>query len=750
MSDATVVMEGRHSSVEIRVRLDVLGEPPSYTDIPPPDVHQKPTNPDVPPHSPPPYHPTRLDKSAEEGMVPAFLDSVRQPSRGFLGNCKGWRAALLGFSSLSWGLAAAGVFILGLTKPAYDEPAHTGPTATVFTVDCASMKNYRIWLHLLLAVLSAALLTAAGYTAHVYTSPTRSEVHAAHKQRRSLEVGALSLRNLFYISWWRRAGALAAIICAIFLPVFYNATFYATFVNVDYNVGLVSENFFNHHATFDTHAGKPLTGWQPIESRRQTMMSDRNVEAVPYKMPTTEALVKWKNVTIEECLTAYTKGFVGSSRNVLAVTTVPRWQDEQDLIGFHAQKADPLKPATHQWFCGGNTCEPTDLDPSAWTLGPDRTPVAYCLIEPVSMPSQCRLQASRPLLAVASSLTLLLSLAMTSLLLFQRKLLFVVQGDALASFLDAPDRFTTGMCTLSQHELTHTWSTISPYPRRWRPGPDVLWSVPSRGRWARFHWTAGLLALAGAVEYFMVCYSTEPSLTVLFRYGFGRISPSTAVDFLRTTSPPSSLLQSLPSHLLLAALPQALIASIWTLLYYPLLSTLTAAAEYASYAHTRHGLRVSRAPLGHQRSTLGLSVPYYRSLWLFAELCLLTFLTGQALSVGRVDFLAADGALTAAYHALHWNSPAIVMALALVVPPLLLAPSVVGMAPAEGPPVAGLESAVLAAAGQPAEGEGEAWVAPSVWRVAWGVGESDRAGIGHLGFSVGRVQAVGEGDRFYF
>lgn len=73
----------------------------------------------------------------------------------------------------------------------------------LFEGDCAVVKRWDTALHLLINILSTALLAASSFTMQCLSSPTREEVDAAHKNRHSLEIGLLSLTNLFRMRAWK-------------------------------------------------------------------------------------------------------------------------------------------------------------------------------------------------------------------------------------------------------------------------------------------------------------------------------------------------------------------------------------------------------------------------------------------------------------------------------------------------------------------------------------------------------------------
>ena len=75
----------------------------------------------------------------------------------------------------------------------------------IYTGDCGLVERWNTALHLLINVLGTCLLAASSFTMQCLSSPTRSETDAAHVQRRDLDIGIVSFKNLFYMNWLKRS-----------------------------------------------------------------------------------------------------------------------------------------------------------------------------------------------------------------------------------------------------------------------------------------------------------------------------------------------------------------------------------------------------------------------------------------------------------------------------------------------------------------------------------------------------------------
>jgi hypothetical protein len=91
------------------------------------------------------------------------------------------------------------------------------PLGTLISGDCDAVKSADTWLHLLINILSTLILFGSSVFMQLLGSPTRRDIDRAHAQRRQLDVGVTSFRNLFGIS--KRRVILWVILALSALPV---------------------------------------------------------------------------------------------------------------------------------------------------------------------------------------------------------------------------------------------------------------------------------------------------------------------------------------------------------------------------------------------------------------------------------------------------------------------------------------------------------------------------------------------------
>ena len=67
---------------------------------------------------------------------------------------------------------------------------------TLYHGSCETTRKLNIGVHLLINVLSTILLSASNYCMQCMSAPTRQEVDRAHAEKKWLDIGVQSLRNL--------------------------------------------------------------------------------------------------------------------------------------------------------------------------------------------------------------------------------------------------------------------------------------------------------------------------------------------------------------------------------------------------------------------------------------------------------------------------------------------------------------------------------------------------------------------------
>ena len=74
-----------------------------------------------------------------------------------------------------------------------------GRIVTLYSGSCGKSKKIGLWFHLGINVLSTLLFSGSNYTQQCLAAPTRNEIDAAHAERKWMDIGVPSVRNLFRI-----------------------------------------------------------------------------------------------------------------------------------------------------------------------------------------------------------------------------------------------------------------------------------------------------------------------------------------------------------------------------------------------------------------------------------------------------------------------------------------------------------------------------------------------------------------------
>ena len=114
----------------------------------------------------------------------------------------------------------------------------------------------------------------------------------------------------------------------------------------------------------------------------------------------------------------------------------------------------------------------------------------------------------------------------------------------------------------------------------------------------------------------------------LWSLGYGGVSPETMIDLY------GKFWENLIPMILLANLPQVLLSFLY-LTYNSLFTSMLLAEEWSGFAHQRKTLRVT-CPVGKQRSTYWLQLPYLYGIPLLVMSGILHWLVSQSIFLVRV------------------------------------------------------------------------------------------------------------------
>lgn len=221
------------------------------------------------------------------------------------------------------------------------------------------------------------------------------------------------------------------------------------------------------------------------------------------------------------------------------------------------------------------------------------------------------------------------------------------------------------------------------------------------------------------------------SLPALSRLGFGAVDPRTILGVK---------IDSTIGLVLVANLAQPILSFVY-FTYNGLFTAMLLGYEWTSYAHVRKGLRVSRAPIGAQRSTYFLQLPYRFVLPLMVISGLIHWITSQSIFLVAFDIYEYDGSrpkISSDHLRSCGFSPIAIISGIILGGIMVIAAFVFGYLPYKtGTNLAGSCSAAMSAACHNEELDGVDGQIAARERLQWGTRGTGSDGVGHCVFLCG-------------
>ncbi|EJT68583.1 hypothetical protein GGTG_13843 [Gaeumannomyces tritici R3-111a-1] len=628
---------------------------------------------------------------------------------------------------------------------------------------CKNIKMANTGIHVLINVLSTALLAGSNYCMQVLSAPTRAQVDRAHTRGRWVDVGVPSLRNLFVAVGWRNK-ILWVLMATSSIPLhlLYNSVVFST----------ISASWYTVNPT----PRYLVSAWEGLKKRPDVPGHFKDLVSKYHQGDLTRLSGK-------DCVKAYG----------------PAWQSEwSDLLiiyGEHGPQADSshrdavnpevwvdmswsqFEASDSSWICWwpnavgttvgqGGQCEEQIRKWGNGEPGNDY-PLRWHWLECHALPgkNRCRLVLSPHLgwvvvgmnvvkVAVMAFIASTNASASPSCSSIDDKHLFeddgmpLVQreassehipiltiGDAVASFLRTPDERTSGMPLFSWRDGNHFswWADLRQQHRfpcyRQAGIPERKAAVAEPWRWAcSIAFSAALLLTAVGLM-----------IKGLLGDLGSVISPQ---DFFGELGKPSSRtimsvgLEGVNKNVLLANLPQALLSFTYVS-YNSLLTQACVATEWDRFAQTTKGIRVSTHRAGAQRAAYFLQLPFRYAVPLIVGTGVLHWLVSQTIFLVFVEFVTNHEVKPKKTQISCAWSPFGVVLITLVGTLMLMALVWVASRRLRSPmPIAGSCSVAISAACHPLAYEEGAWEKPLCWGMQRGNSQDETI----------EVQVIGGGD----
>ncbi|KAL4889597.1 hypothetical protein BDV59DRAFT_210270, partial [Aspergillus ambiguus] len=573
---------------------------------------------------------SRNDSAYDETVRHAHLKPLRWGNR-----FNGWRFTIFLAFITSLVVLSLNLGFLLYTTTHHRQENEKG---VLYQGDCVKVQHMSTGFHLLVNILSTALLSASNFGMQCFSAPTRHNIDRAHQQGLWLDVGVPSVRNLFRVSRWRSILWLCLAFSSLPFHLVYNSTIFSTTSATAYNIFLGQG------------------------SLAQKDLSDLHIDTDDFNIRTSfEGLhASAQNGTLQhldntECVNSYAQTFQTTYNNLILVTDDVKGNDTyvflttQEVFNpFQHLMLAPPQADPYEWLCPNDiyadcsTYIPTvraQIAHDNWTVSdgsyePRTWKVRYCLAEKGRQ--HCKLQYSFPLIVLIIAFNSVKTCILCYMWLGIKDDPILTIGDAISSFLRRPDPYTQGRCLLTRGtaDLLHQLSSGLPQklpihqPDEYIPKRRLWGSAASRRRWI-FGISFWIVAIVGCIILLKYGVSQIKYGSNIWKAPLGEVNASTLI---RGDSWPNSLIPIV----IIANMPQL----IFSFLYFATNSLLTAmnlAAEWSRYAIHRKGLRVSSNPTFSQRSYYFLSLPYRYALPLIAVSAILHWLISQSLFLVGVE-----------------------------------------------------------------------------------------------------------------
>ncbi|KAI0161870.1 hypothetical protein GGR52DRAFT_582373 [Hypoxylon sp. FL1284] len=551
---------------------------------------------------------------------------------------------------------------VGLTIYATSRYPTVHGVGLIYLGDCDTVQRLDQWIHLLINVLSTLMLSASNYCIQLQAAPTRADIDAAHRKRKWLDIGVPSLRNFRHIGYWKRLCWVLLALCALPIHLAYNSAVFKSLASNDYTIVVVKDEFVSGASWNLSVAERNRQGdWSWNDTRVNTRADYHNIIA-NIQRDTMFGLYKTKNVS--ECFDAYDDYWLPQSNGAIFVKNASASPEDGSLLLYVDVVPRWDDWAKNMWAASNGTGRFVAKSPKKpvvnWHLGPPRYEVSHCLLQPPdTTTSRCRFQYSSYILYTVCVFNFLTALTICCVWVIRRREKGAVDeqalknavistlGDAIASFMRNPDLATENACLATKNDFNaldeSQWKTIY-QPRPWRRTPKRWKSAVSRKQWLSLLFltlpllTIACLALASSIRS-LKHRAIPTSFPALFSLGFGSLTPNTYLTIAVPREDPAGLLFSV----LLINLPQVFLSLIYVV-YNAVLSTFLIQREFSLMylEKKRKPLRVSE-PIGIQRSSYFITIPFRYGIPLSAGSMLMHWLISQSFFLGRVTALAPDG-----------------------------------------------------------------------------------------------------------
>ncbi|KAK3378237.1 hypothetical protein B0H63DRAFT_241722 [Podospora didyma] len=135
---------------------------------------------------------------------------------------------------------------LALTVFAVSRYDSRNGVGVIYEGDSGTVQRLDQWIHLLSNLLSTGMLSASNYYMQLQAAPTRKNLDEAHTRGKWLDIRVPSIKNLWYISNWRRSGWFLLAFSSVPIHLLYNSAIFQSLSSDDDTIAVVKDSFLNN------------------------------------------------------------------------------------------------------------------------------------------------------------------------------------------------------------------------------------------------------------------------------------------------------------------------------------------------------------------------------------------------------------------------------------------------------------------------------------------------------------------------
>ncbi|KAM0723366.1 hypothetical protein Q7P37_000352 [Cladosporium fusiforme] len=504
-----------------------------------------------------------------------FSSDAHEPRYANIEDLKGWipavahkkppwymRRATLLFTNIMFAVTTLIVNSLSLAYfPGFRSPNED--MGTLGSGNCDKVKRNNALIHVAINILSTLLLAASNFSMQILVAPTRQQINEAHKERKWLQVGVPSVRNLPRIGWARRFLWVVMALSSLPVHFLYNAVVYTTVPTNNYMWAVVDNSFLNNvtwnsstvvdefsarvnrtsfvvakdnDATKNTNLynQSATEGYPEAEIREKlTALTPSRRRLIDNVQQQANNKTAFHRLEPADCLLRYNRYLANNSHVLLVSSEADQRDSNNSLIWWGFEDLAAETDLSSYWmyektnnfsYASGSAFEyryPGDsteerlaavkLAVKGWNVATYK--IDYCLASQRSLDHMCVLSYSPPLLiviCVASGVKLLGLIVTAGLAMLPKEGLLLTLGDAIQSFMKDPDDHTKYRCTMDKYDVLAKdpiWTDDVPEPRAWKPRSSSAYKLREGASLARWCWTVALYAANWLVVIAMMAFS---------------------------------------------------------------------------------------------------------------------------------------------------------------------------------------------------------------------------------------------------